>query len=423
MGVFVFMPLVLPLTAWPVARLAEQHLHPRTATRLLTAMAAVLALCSTVCLGLVMVVGTAQLPGNPLPDGWSDPEVRAAVPYDEVVGKAAIPALCAVVVACGRTLWRHARVRRRAHRALAGLPDTEVAVLPDAVPYAYALPGRRGVGAPLVGGGRRGSGALRGGDDWRDGGALRGGDGWRDGGALRGGVGRWAGGVLRVGVGRWVGDTLRTGAGRRAGGAVRGSIGRQCGDALGAGVSRRDGGAPRGGGGRPARGPRAGRVVVTTGLLDQLRSAERRALFAHERAHLAARHDRFLLAVQLAARANPFLRPLRTAVAYTAERWADEEAARTIGSRRTVARAIGTAALVSRGTPVPTLAGLAAPGPVPRRVAALLGPAPAVRTWPPVFTSVGLAAWGAAAGTAVSAMSSANSAVTMVLILHAATPL
>lgn len=143
MGVFVFLPLVLPLTAWPVARLAEQHLHPRTATRSLTAMAAVLGLCSTVCLGLVMVVGTAQLPGNPLPAGWSDPEVRAAVPFDEFVGKAAIPALCAVVVACARTLWRHARVRRRAHRALAGLPDTEVAVLPDGVPYAYALPGGR----------------------------------------------------------------------------------------------------------------------------------------------------------------------------------------------------------------------------------------------------------------------------------------
>ncbi|CAM5655324.1 hypothetical protein [Streptomyces afghaniensis 772] [Streptomyces afghaniensis] len=163
--------------------------------------------------------------------------------------------------------------------------------------------------------------------------------------------------------------------------------------------------------------------MVTTALLERLRPAERRALFAHERVHLAARHDRFLLAVQLAARANPFLRPLRTAVAYTAERWADEEAARAIGSRRTVARAIGTAALVSRGTPAPTLAGLAAPGPVPRRVAALLGPPPAVRAWPPVSTSVGLAAWGAAAGTAVSAMSSANSAVTMVLILHAATPL
>ncbi len=310
MGVFVFLPLVLPLTAWPIARLAEHHLHPRTATRLLTGVAAVMAVCSTVCLALVMVVGTAQLPGNPLPDGWSDPEVRAAVPYDEIVGKAAIPALCAVVVACARTLWRHGRVRRRAHRALAGLRGTEVAVLPDGVPYAYALPG-----------------------------------------------------------------------------------------------GRRD------------------RVVVTTGLLERLGPAERRALFAHERAHLAGRHHRFLLAVQLAARANPFLRPLRTAVAYTAERWADEDAAQRVGSRRTVAHAIGRAALVSRGTPVPTLAGLAAAGPVPRRVAALLGPAPAVRRWPPLFTVVGLAAWGAAAGAVMSAMSSANSAVTMALILYAATPL
>ncbi|MEU0286024.1 M56 family metallopeptidase [Streptomyces sp. NPDC006147] len=310
MGVFVFLPLVLPLTAWPIARLAEQHLHPRTATRLLTGVAAVMAACSTLCLALVMVVGTAQLPGNPLPDGWSDPEVRAAVPYDEVVGKAAIPALVAVLVACGRTWWRHTWVRRRAHRALAGLRDTEVAVLPDAAPYAYALPG-----------------------------------------------------------------------------------------------GRRD------------------RVVVTTAMLDCLEPAERRALFAHERAHLSARHHRFLLTVRLAAQANPFLWPLRTAVSYTTERWADEDAARTVGSRRTVARAIGKAALVSRGTPSATLAGLAAAGPVPRRVAALLGPAPAVRTWPSLFTAVGVAAWGAATGAVVSAMSSANSAVTMVLILHAATPL
>ncbi|MBZ3901858.1 M56 family metallopeptidase [Streptomyces griseiscabiei] len=310
MGVFVFLPLVLPLTAWPIARLAEQRLHPRTATRLLTGVAVVMAVCSTVCLGLLMVVGTAQLPGNPLPDGWSDPEVRAAVPYDEVAGRLAIPALLAVLLACGRALGRHGRVRRRAHRALAGLPGTEVAVLPDEAPYAYALPG-----------------------------------------------------------------------------------------------GRRD------------------RVVVSTALLACLEPAERRALFAHERAHLAARHHRLLLAVRLAARANPFLRPLGTAVAYTAERWADEDAAHTVGSRRVVARAIGKAALVSAGSPVATLAGFAASGPVPRRVAALLGPPPAVRSLPSVFTSVGLAAWGAAVGAALSAMSSANSAVTMVLILYAATPL
>ncbi|MGW5778781.1 M56 family metallopeptidase [Streptomyces sp. NPDC003863] len=309
MGVFVFLPLVLPLTAWPVARLAEQRLHPRTATRLLTAVAAVLAVCSTLCLGLLVIVGTAQLPGNPLPDGWSDPEVRAAVPYDEVAGRAAIPALLAVLLSCAWAAWRHARVRRRAVAALAGLPAGPVAVLPDPDPYAYALPGRHD------------------------------------------------------------------------------------------------------------------RVVVSAGMLAGLKAAERRALFAHERAHLTGRHHRHLLVVHLAARANPFLRPLRTAVTYTAERWADEDAAIAVGSRRTVARAIGKAALMSRAPLAVTLPAFAAAGPVPRRVAALMRPAPAGRAWPSAFTAVGLAVWGAAAGATVSALFSANSAVTLFAILRAATPM
>ncbi|MFC8583265.1 M56 family peptidase, partial [Streptomyces sp. NPDC057217] len=123
----------------------------------------------------------------------------------------------------------------------------------------------------------------------------------------------------------------------------------------------------------------------------------------------------------LAARANPFLRPLRTAVAYSAERWADEEAAAEVGSRRTVARAIGKAALLAPRAPAATLPALAAVGPVPRRVAALMRPAPVGRAWPPVCTAAGLAAWGAAFGTTVSALSSANSAVTLYLVLHTAT--
>lgn len=315
MGVFVFLPLVLPLTAVPVARLAEQHLHPRLATRFLTALAVVLAVCSTLCLGLLVVVGTAQLPGNPLPDGWSDAEVRDAVPYDEVAGKAAIAALVAVAAACAATGWRHRRIRRRAWSALAGMPGRRLVVLPDGTPYAYALPG-----------------------------AGRGRD-------------------------------------------------------------------------------RAGRIVVSSALLDCLNPSERKALFAHERAHLTGRHHRSLLAVRLAARANPLLRPLQAAVAYTTERWADEEAARTTGSRTLVARAIGKAALVSRGAPAPTLAGITGAGPVPRRVAALLAPAPAAMTWPSVFTRAGLAVWTAAAGTVGSALSSANATVTLFFVLKASTQL
>ncbi|WP_329402172.1 M56 family metallopeptidase [Streptomyces melanogenes] len=320
MGVFVFLPLVLPLTAWPIARLAEQQLHPRAATWLLAVVGGVLALCSTLCLMLLMVVGTAQLPGNPLPDAWADPEVRAVLPYDEVVGQVAIPLLVAVAGACAHLVWLHRRVRTRATRALAGLPEGRLAVLPDdARAYAYALPGGRGA------------------------------------------------------------------AGAR------------------------------------------GRIVVSRAMLESLDAREQQALIAHEEAHLTARHHRFLLVAGLAARANPFLRPLRTAVAYTAERWADEDAARTVGDRRTVARAIGKAALVSRpaaGRGAATaLVGFATAGPVPRRVAALLGPVPPAPALPPAWTAAGFALWTAAGGAAVSALASANATVTLFTVLKAATVL
>lgn len=332
MGIFVFLPLVLPLTALPIARLAEQHLHPRGVIRLLTLVGGMLALCSTLCLVLLMVVGTAQLPGNPLPDGWSDPEVRDAVPHEEYVGEVSIGALCAVLVAAVATVTRHFRVRWRAHRSLDGLPADPAdpagpAVLPDAEPYAYALPGLPG---------------------------------------------------------------------RRA------------------------------------------RVVISTAMLARLDDGERRVLEAHEQAHLTARHHRYLLLAQLAARANPLLAPLREAVAYSAERWADEEAARVVGSRRAVARAVARAALVTRHAPAPGLVGFAqplpgagagagrgpgaVPGPVPRRVAALLAPEPPGRSWPPSGTAAGLAAWVAAAGTAASALCALTAAVALTLILYAATP-
>ncbi|MEI5032199.1 M56 family metallopeptidase [Streptomyces sp. S1A(2023)] len=310
MGVFVYLPLVLPLTALPIARLAEQHLHPRRAARLLTTVAVILASCSLVCLGLLVVVGTAQLPGNPLPDGWSDAEVREAVPHDAFAGKASILALVLVTAACGVAVHRHYRFRARAHRTLAGLPGGDVAVLPDDVPYAYALPGS------------------------------------------------------------------------------------------------------------------PGRVMVSTALLASLEPAEHRALFAHERAHLAGRHHRLLLATRLAGCVNPLLWPLLGALVYSTERWADEEAARVTGDRRLTARAVGKAALVSRPVPAgAAFAAFAAAGPVPRRVAALLGPVPPDRGWPPALTPAGVAALVAAAGTTVSALSALNAAVALFLVLEAATPL
>jgi Zn-dependent protease with chaperone function len=127
-----------------------------------------------------------------------------------------------------------------------------------------------------------------------------------------------------------------------------------------------------------------GRIVVSTGMLQALDDADRAAMLAHERAHLTGHHYAFAAAVHLAAAANPLLRPMATALAYTVERWADEDAALACGDRGQVARAVGKAALATKRAPARRhspagalgLLGrrrdpLATAGPLPRRVAAL----------------------------------------------------
>ncbi|TNC25878.1 M56 family metallopeptidase [Amycolatopsis alkalitolerans] len=120
----------------------------------------------------------------------------------------------------------------------------------------------------------------------------------------------------------------------------------------------------------PWRG--GGRIVVSRSMLDALTTAERRALLAHERAHLRGRHHVFLTVLWLSATLNPLLWPLRSAGVFVLERHADEEACRRVGSRRVVASAIAKAALAGRMPEAPAPA--ATGGPVPRRVAALLHP-------------------------------------------------
>jgi Zn-dependent protease with chaperone function len=88
-----------------------------------------------------------------------------------------------------------------------------------------------------------------------------------------------------------------------------------------------------------------GRILVTVGMLSALEPAERRVLFAHERAHLAHRHAQLVTAATLAAAANPLLRPVRSTVVFLVERWADEQAADVVGDRATTARALARAAL------------------------------------------------------------------------------
>jgi Zn-dependent protease with chaperone function len=132
-----------------------------------------------------------------------------------------------------------------------------------------------------------------------------------------------------------------------------------------------------------------GRIVVTTGLLRVLSADERRALLAHEASHLSHGHVWWVLAADLAAAANPLLRRAARHVNHTVERWADEDAAREVGDRQVVARALARAALHRHGSPAarrhlgrvafdaphgPALAALG--GQVPDRVRALLDPPP-----------------------------------------------
>ncbi|WP_329263542.1 M56 family metallopeptidase [Streptomyces sp. NBC_01478] len=140
-----------------------------------------------------------------------------------------------------------------------------------------------------------------------------------------------------------------------------------------------------------------GRILVTVGMLSALEPAERRVLFAHERAHLAHRHAQLVTAATLAAAANPLLRPVRSTVVFLLERWADEQAAAVVGDRATTARALARAALsAERARPACALG--FTDRAVTRRIAALQT-TPPPRLWPlatAVLTLGALPALGAA---------------------------
>ncbi|GAA1621844.1 M56 family metallopeptidase [Catellatospora bangladeshensis] len=136
---------------------------------------------------------------------------------------------------------------------------------------------------------------------------------------------------------------------------------------------------------------RPGRVVVTTGMREQLSEPQFDAVIAHERAHLEAGHHRLVAVADVAAASHPALWWVARHVGYLVERAADEQAARAVGSRRTVAHAIGTASLAGAPAAGLGLHAAARPGVVPRRVASLLRP-PRQAGWPWYVLPAALAA-------------------------------
>jgi Zn-dependent protease with chaperone function len=121
-----------------------------------------------------------------------------------------------------------------------------------------------------------------------------------------------------------------------------------------------------------------GRIVLSTALLRALPAEELRVVLAHESSHLRHGHHLLRLLSDVAAAANPLLRPAAEAVRLATERWADEDAAKEVGDRRLVARALARAALVVDNEPDHNLnASLAiASSDVVTRTRALLAPAP-----------------------------------------------
>ncbi|KOV92313.1 M48 family metalloprotease [Streptomyces sp. NRRL B-3648] len=133
---------------------------------------------------------------------------------------------------------------------------------------------------------------------------------------------------------------------------------------------------------------RPGRILVTSAMLSALGPAERRVLLAHERAHLTHRHGLVVTAVTLAAAADPLLGPVRTAVVFLVERWADERAAAAVGDRRVTARALARAALTA-GRAGTVCALQFTDRAVTRRIAALqTGPPPFL--WPVALVALAL---------------------------------
>jgi Zn-dependent protease with chaperone function len=142
----------------------------------------------------------------------------------------------------------------------------------------------------------------------------------------------------------------------------------------------------------PGRTGRPGEILLTTGMLRVLTAEERRAVLAHERAHLTHRHHTAVLLASAAAAVNPLLRPAREAVSYLVERWADEEAAAGVGDRDLVARAVARAALATAAHPTLAPALGMHGGVIVRRVRALHSPPPSAARWQPaVLLAVAIA--------------------------------
>ncbi|KPC62541.1 M56 family metallopeptidase [Streptomyces chattanoogensis] len=142
----VWVPLLIPLLAVPVARRVTARLSPRTAAWTLGACSALLGVCSTAALGVLALGGALQIAPVAALEGISpgllDDRTQLTLPVGILAAGLLVGAAVAAVAVVARN-WRELRAARQA----AGTASGELSVHPDERPYAYALPGpfgRRG---------------------------------------------------------------------------------------------------------------------------------------------------------------------------------------------------------------------------------------------------------------------------------------
>lgn len=85
-----------------------------------------------------------------------------------------------------------------------------------------------------------------------------------------------------------------------------------------------------------------GTVVLSTALFDAVPADQRRAVLAHEHAHLALHHHSHRGVVNVAIALEPWLAPAAQLSGLAIERWADEHGTNDVAERRTAAEAITT---------------------------------------------------------------------------------
>lgn len=145
MNFAVWLPLLVPLFAVPLARRGAEQLPPRTAAWALTALALVLALSSTAALALLTLAGALRVPFVAALGHLSPPLLGSDSAATVPAGALAALALAGLGGLVLRRTVRHLRELRRAQRqfkdsARAG----DLSVRDDERPDAYALPGRPG---------------------------------------------------------------------------------------------------------------------------------------------------------------------------------------------------------------------------------------------------------------------------------------